>query len=210
MSISTRSGRSLARQREPVLGRRGLERPVADVLEHVAHQLHVPRVVLDDQDHGAPSSTASPCDRSRAGDSARPARRARPALNVALLREELICPFSRSRCRAAVMSFEVRTTIGTSATVRVGPEPLDDLEAVDVGHQQVEQDHGRPLARGRAATPSSPPAARSTDQPCGLERRLDELEVARVVVDRDDGPAGAGRRTHARERARAARRGRPA
>ena len=45
---------------------------------------------------------------------------------------------------------------------RVGAQPLDDREPVDVGHQQVEQDDAAGRSWRTSRTPSSPLAARTT------------------------------------------------
>ena len=166
--MRTRPGRSLAGEREPVLGASRPRASGSRVVEHVAHQLQVPRVVLDDQDHGLSLGHVASWPRPLAGAAprGRRARRARPRRNVPFCARKLIWP-AAARGRRRVMSFDVSTTIGTSATSRVGAQALDDLEAVDVRASAGRAARRRPLARGRARTPSSPPVARSTDQPSG-------------------------------------------
>ena len=133
------------------------------------------------------------------------------------------------------MSFEVSTTIGTRATARVGAQPLDDLEAVDVRHQQVERARPPGCSRGRARTPSSPPAARSTGParaarasprrgrdragrrrsrpPCAVAARRDAArqrgERARLRLDRLDEVLRRAEREARRRARRASRRSRP-
>ena len=181
-SIRTRPGCRRAREREPVLGVLGLEGLVAGVVEDVARELQVPRVVLDDEDerpigHVASTSGAASRPRGRRG------RRARPAANVALLRQvadlagEPLVVGARHVLRRQHDDRDV-------ADERVGAQLLDDREAVDVGHQQVEHAR-RPAARAaRLARPPRRPLARSTAPALGREHRLEEVQIDRVVVDR--------------------------
>src|SRR4029077_5938855 len=107
-------GTMRSRQLDAQLGVARLQRAVADVPEHVAHELHVLLVVLDDQDQGL-GHRASPARtprRVRVTRATRSTSSDRP--NTPFWARWLIWPARRS-WSALVMSFDVSTTIGTTA-----------------------------------------------------------------------------------------------
>ena len=179
-SMSTRCGRWARRARSPSSPVRRRQRPVAGVLEQVAHELQVAWVVLHDEDQAALGHASTRRDGQPADQ--RDERRARSSSPFCA--RWLMRPASRSRS-ARVISLWVSTRIGTAAVAGSAAQRLDDGEPVHVRHQQIQQhDAGSPLAD--ELHPLRAVSGADDREALGREHRLDEVELERIVVDHND------------------------